>query len=117
MPPRAIASSVSSDISRSPRASSSSIIEAGGNFGARPNPPLTRSYVPHSEISASRTSSWVIGSTDGSSLAVAPSASTIRTPWLRICSRRLVQASATPSSTIRQLGSPWRDSGGKYVPT
>ena len=58
----------------------------------------------------------MIGSTDGSSLAVALSASTIRAPWSTIWSRRFAHASATPSSTIRQLGSPWRDSGGKYVP-
>ena len=84
MPPRAIASSVPSDMSRSPRASSSSITDACGNFGARPKPPLTRSYVPHKATSASRMSSWVIGSTDGSILAVALSASTICAPWREI---------------------------------
>ena len=34
-------------------------------------------------------------------------------PCSRISSRRLSQASATASSTIRQLGMPWRGSGGK----
>ncbi len=113
MPPWAIASSVPSDISRSPRASSSSITDAGGNLGARPKPPFVRSYVLHSDTSAPRTSSSWIGSTDGSSCWLALSACTIRGAWARMSSRRFDHASSTPSSTIRQLGSPWRDSGGK----
>jgi len=48
-----------------------------------------------------------------SSGAIALRPSTVRAAEVRISSRRVCHASATPSRTCRKLGMPWRGSGGK----
>jgi hypothetical protein len=48
--------------------------------------------------------------------AVACRRSAIRSEPSMMLSRSEDHALATPSSTWRQLGMPWRGSGGKYVP-
>ena len=56
------------------------------------------------------------GSVDGRSVLECRTASTSCSAELVTSSRRSRQAPASASSTWRKLGSPWRSSGGKYVP-
>ena len=65
MPPARMPSSVPSARSKTPRRRRNSIVEAGGNFGARPNPPHCGSYCARSTRSASPKSASVSGSPEG----------------------------------------------------
>ena len=107
MPPAAIARSVWSATSVSPRRSRNSIADAGGNFGAPPKPPLARSCSPRSPSTAASRAAAFIGSADGFRRAPPRSRSAMRDPPSRISSVRSSHASATAPSTCRQLGRPF----------
>ena len=107
MPPRAIPSHAASTRARASldpvrawwrRRNSNTI--AAGNFGARPNPPLTGSAARPSRVAASATVCRVIGSAP-------PGATCARTAamiWVllsRTASRRSAQAAVTASSRPR----------------
>ena len=113
MPPPAIERSDCSAICGSPRAIRNSITDACGNFGARPQPPLTLSKPLRTVATASSSAAAVNGSVDGASSAPPASRGATCSPCARISSRWVSQASATAASTWRQLGSPWRGVGGK----
>ncbi len=88
MPPAAIASSVRSVISVSPRPSRKSIAAAGGNFGAPPKPPFWRSAMPSSPA-------WARSSMSGPGIG----------PSARIAA---VAASRSPSEAARsRISSRW----------
>ncbi len=69
MPPAAIARSVASVISRSPRSIRNSSAEAWGNFGAAPKPPSWRSKDSRSRSTALLSEGSPIGCEEGSSSA------------------------------------------------
>jgi hypothetical protein len=100
----------------SPRVNRYSITDACGNFGARPQPPLTLSKPLPSVATASSRAACAKGSCDGVSSAPPARRGATRSPCARISSRWVSHASATAASTWRQLGIPWRGDGGKYVP-
>ncbi len=123
MPPRAIAMNDESTTSRaraspvrSACCSRKSSAIAAGNFGARPSPPCTGSCcatidaAARASVSAS-TPSPLPGGASCRSYSSRSDATVSPTR-----SRRSRHASATEASTRRKLGSPWRSSGGKYVP-
>ena len=90
--------------------------EAGGNLGAPPKPPKFGSNWAARFCSASSITPADGASSGARTFAGALSPSTVRGADSRISSRRVLHASATPSSTWRKLGIPCRGSGGKYVP-
>ncbi len=122
MPPAAIPSSVPSSSGIAParpracRRRSSSSVECGGNFGARPKPPQRSSNCPRRTRSASSSSPSTSGSAEGAVSALRRSAPTRVSAWRATSSRRSRYASATATSTCRKAGIPRRGSGGKYVP-
>ena len=83
-----------------------------------PKPPQRRVELPRaSSRSASASSSSCSGSRDGSRSAdCAQTRRRAFAPARPTSSRRSRHASATARSTCRNAGSPWRGSGGKYVP-
>ena len=117
MPPSAIPSSVRRVISSSPRRSRNSSTGAGGNFGARPQPPQLRVEARAraraarrraARRSAARPTAAGARSSGCARSSFAPERST-SSRWSR-------HASATASSTCLNDGRPCRGSGGKYVP-
>ena len=87
--------------------------EACGNFGARPQPPWTLSKLVRSVATASSSATPSSGCSEGASSAPPDSRGATCSPWARMSSRWVSHASATAPSTCRQLGIPWRASGGK----
>ncbi|CAM5718961.1 hypothetical protein SALBM217S_02926 [Streptomyces griseoloalbus] len=120
MPPRAIRSQVSAAIWRAPSApvrawcrSRNSSTMDGGNFGAPPNPPRCASYSRVSPSSACA-SSCSPGTSSPPTDSSRPARSRVIFPATSpTSSRRSAQACATPSSTCRNDGMPWRGAGGK----
>ncbi len=112
MPPAAIASSVVVTMSSSPRRSRNSSVDAGGNFGAPPNPPRSASNVRRRPRTASDRTVSVSGSADGSTSLDERTASTSCAADRPMSSRRSRYAVATAPSTCRKLGSPCRGAGG-----
>ena len=76
MPPAAIASSVFVTGSSSPRRSRNSSVDAGGNFGAPPNPPHCGSKMRPRLRAASPSTESVSGSFEGASSAESRTAAT-----------------------------------------
>ena len=89
-------------------------MQCGGNFGAPPQPPCTRSNICPSACTVSLIAfcdTRVSSARCTEALALIASAS--RAPCSRTCSGRWDQASSIASITMRQLGMPGRGSGGK----
>ncbi len=118
MPPAAIASAVpttrdsaSAEPVRSWWRSRNSSTMAGGNLGAPPNPPWSRSYSPSSVVTAPASTSSVTAAS-GSGAVCARSRSAISPAAWRTCSPRVVQASTTAVSSWRNDGSAGCGRGG-----
>ena len=113
MPPSAIPSSVRRVISSSPRRRRNSSTGAGGNLGALPHPPHCGSKLSPSARWASASREPVSGSLDGVKCALERMCSVRLRPDVSTSLRWSRHASATPSSTCLNDGSPCRGSGGK----